>query len=100
MDIDLIMNVGVIVELATSSPVPPVQAKVVSEFDTLVTAPLFGFSCLDDYYKACKNANKVHKIRKPFVCLVSADDPFVPEECELFANYMLESCSDAYMAFL
>lgn len=61
------------------------QAKVVSEFDTHLTAPLFGFASLEDYYQACKNADKIHKIRKPLVCLASADDPFVPKECELLA---------------
>lgn len=73
-------------ELTMGSFCPLLQAKLVSEFDTHVTVPLFGFSCLEDYYKSCKNADKIHKIRKPFVCITSADDPFVPEECESF-NY-------------
>ena len=53
-----------------------------SEIDTHLTAPLFGFSCVEDYYRACQNDDKMHKIRKPFVCITSADDPFVPKECE------------------
>lgn len=60
------------------------QAKDVSEIDTHLTAPLFGYSCLEDYYKACQNDDKMHKIRTPFVCITSADDPFVPKECKWF----------------
>ncbi len=53
-----------------------------SDIDTHLTAPLFGFSCLEDYYDSCRNDDKIHKIRRPLVCITSADDPFVPKACE------------------
>lgn len=56
------------------------QAEVVSEIDRHLTAPLFGFSCLEDYYQASKNSDKLHKIQTPLICITAADDPFVPKE--------------------
>lgn len=53
-----------------------------SDIDTLVTVPLFGFACLEDYYKASRNSDKIFKIQRPLVCISSADDPFVPQECK------------------
>lgn len=55
---------------------------MVSEIDTCLTAPCFGFSCLKDYYDSSQNSNKIHKIQTPFVCLAAEDDPFVPKESE------------------
>lgn len=54
------------------------QASVVPEFDIHMTVPIFGYSCLDEYYSAGCNKDKVHKIRTPLVSITAADDPFVP----------------------
>ena len=65
-----------------------------SEIDVCLTAPLFGFSCWQDYYESSKNSDKIHKIRKPLVCVMAADDPFVPEECKsLFLKCDIISCA-------
>lgn len=63
------------------------QAQVVSEIDTHLTAPLFGYSSLDDYYTACRNNDKLHKVRRPFICITAADDPFVPEKSLPFEEF-------------
>ena len=67
----------------TLAPAFPSQSKTVSEFDTHVTVPIFGYSSLQEYYSACSNWDKIHRIRRPLLCITAADDPFVPKECEL-----------------
>lgn len=57
---------------------------MVSEVHTQVTVPLFGYTCLDEYYKDSCNNGKVHKIEAPLVCLTAADDPFVPKDSEIY----------------
>ncbi|XP_064382894.1 phospholipase ABHD3-like isoform X2 [Halichondria panicea] len=54
--------------------------KTITEFDEHVTAPMFGFSSVDEYYKESRNSDKIHKICRPYICITSADDPFVPKE--------------------
>ena len=63
------------------NPVSLFQIRVVSEFDIHVTVPLFGFSSLDEYYRASCNSDKIHKIQTPLICINATDDPFVPKEC-------------------
>ena len=58
------------------------QSKTVSEFDEHLTAPLFGYKSVEEYYKATNNSDKLHKISIPYICLTATDDPFVPEKCE------------------
>jgi len=66
-----------------SPPPPPIKCKTISEFDTHVTVPTFGYSSLEEYYSAGSNWDKVHRIWRPLLCITAADDPFVPKECEL-----------------
>ena len=62
------------------------QARVVSDVDTHLIAPMFGYSSLDDYYNDSRNRDKVHRIKTPLVCIAAADDPFVPKECKITNN--------------
>ena len=59
------------------------QSTTISQIDERLICPLFGYRCLDDYYDAASNWNKIHKIATPFLCLSATDDPFVPASCEL-----------------
>jgi abhydrolase domain-containing protein 1/3 len=54
------------------------QSTTISQIDERLICPLFGYRCLDDYYDAASNWNKIHKIATPFLCLSATDDPFVP----------------------
>ena len=53
-----------------------------SEFDKVVTIPVFGYSCLDEYYTDATNSDKVVRIKRPLVCITATNDPFVPEDCK------------------
>ena len=59
------------------------QSKSVSQFDERLTAPLFGYPTVDDYYRAARNSDKLHKICIPYICLTATDDPFVPDKCKI-----------------
>ena len=58
------------------------QSESVSQFDERLTAPVFGFSSVDEYYRAARNSDKLHKISVPYISIVATDDPFVPHKCE------------------
>jgi len=65
------------------------------QFDDLVTAPLHGFSGVDDYYSRSSARQYLKKIKKPSLILLALDDPFmtkdiIPEEVELSSNTQLE----------
>ena len=47
-------------------------------FDDAITAPLHGFSDVDDYYARASSRQFLKSIRVPTVILQSADDPFLP----------------------
>ncbi len=70
-------------------PTPHIQTKTITEFDEHMTAPMFGFSSADEYYKESRNSDKIHKICRPYICITSADDPFVPTECECSCSLYL-----------
>ena len=51
------------------------QSTSMYEFDSVLTAPMFGFETVDAYYKAATLDTKpLETINIPLVCLSSADD--------------------------
>ena len=58
------------------------QSESVSQFDERFTAPVFGYSSVDEYYRAARNSDKLHKICIPYISITATDDPFVPHTCE------------------
>ena len=49
--------------------------KSIVEFDTLYTAPAFGFQSAYDYYRKCSSVNRLPKIKTPLLSINSTDDP-------------------------
>lgn len=65
------------------------------EFDSTVTAPLYGFSDCEDYYQRCSSRSFLRYIHVPTLILHSIDDPLstadsVPEHYELSPYIQLE----------
>ena len=50
------------------------QVTLMSEFDKVVTVPVFGYSSLDAYYADATTNNKVDRIKHPLVCVTAAND--------------------------
>ncbi|KAK2725669.1 hypothetical protein QYM36_000241, partial [Artemia franciscana] len=57
-------------------------ARTIREFDTHFTSKQFGFSDLEEYYKAACLHDKIHRIKVPTLCLSARDDPFQPDEAK------------------
>ncbi len=51
------------------------------EFDALVTAPIHGFSSVDDYYSRCSAKHFLSTIKTPTFILHAKDDPFMTQAC-------------------
>lgn len=56
------------------------QCKTIREFDAVCTAPIMGFSSVDDYYEASSIRGKLGTVRRPLLYLTSSDDIFAVEE--------------------
>ena len=73
---------AVIRKAVTQPPVFPVhrlgELRSFREFDNAITAPLHGFTDVDDYYSRASSKQFLHKIRVPTLILQSLDDPFLP----------------------
>eukprot|EP01135_Chromosphaera_perkinsii_P002764 Nk52_evm132s226 gene=Nk52_evmTU132s226 len=54
------------------------QSSTIREFDTRVTAPMFGFDSLEHYYTHISPHSKVYDVKIPLLCLNAVDDPFCP----------------------
>jgi predicted alpha/beta-fold hydrolase len=52
-------------------------AKTFAEFDDAVTAPLHGFSGMQDYYDRCSATRFLDKIERPTLIINAVDDPFM-----------------------
>lgn len=71
------------------------QLKTFREFDNQVTAPLHGFTDVDDYYSRSSSRQYLASIAIPTLILHSADDPLmtpqaIPEPKELSKHILLE----------
>ncbi len=56
------------------------KVNTISDFDELITAPLYGFRNADHYYQSCSSGPMIKHIRVPTLILHSKDDPFMPLE--------------------
>lgn len=73
-----------------TGPAPP---RTVREFDTLITAPRWGFATVADYYTACSPLSRLRQIPRtlsiagdgppPLLLVHAMDDPWVPVEATL-----------------
>jgi len=65
-------------ETASIDPERIRLATTFGEFDQCVTAPLYGFSSADDYYRDSSALGYLPRIRIPTLCITAEDDPFFP----------------------
>ncbi|NQV87606.1 MAG: hydrolase [Woeseiaceae bacterium] len=56
------------------------NAKTFAGFDDAVTAPLHGFSGMQDYYDRCSATHFLDKIERPTLVINALDDPFMSPE--------------------
>ena len=71
------------------------QLRTFRQFDDAVTAPLHGFSGVDDYYRRCSSRGFIGRITTPTLVVQARDDPFltpeaIPAARELGAGVQLE----------
>tara|TARA_B100001989_G_scaffold237287_1_gene199834 strand:- start:1651 stop:2559 length:909 start_codon:yes stop_codon:yes gene_type:complete len=63
---------------------PPIDLNAMSKchtfrnFDSVVTAPLHGFSSIDDYYKDSSSYNYLSGVKTPSLVIHALDDPLIP----------------------
>jgi predicted alpha/beta-fold hydrolase len=57
------------------------KAKTFYHFDTLFTAPSFGFDSAEDYWKKASSNTYLSKIKTPTYLLTAYNDPFLSESC-------------------
>ena len=58
------------------------QSRTVREFDSKLTAPMFGFKSAEDYYINYSPIKVIDRVRVPLLCLNAVDDPYVPFDCK------------------
>lgn len=69
------------VEVPKDVDLAAAKANTIRQFDDAVTAPMFGYRDVDDYYTAASITHKsFESIKTPLLCLNAADDPFSPYE--------------------
>lgn len=71
------------------------QARTFAEFDDAVTAPLHGFSGMNDYYDRCSSTGFLSAIETPTLIINALDDPFmnpsvIPDQDRLSDNVTIE----------
>jgi predicted alpha/beta-fold hydrolase len=70
-----------------TKPYPVSYFKSLRDFDSDYTAPAGGFASREDYYKKCSTCDKLDKIKTPTYILAAKDDPFIPWDSYLVANF-------------
>lgn len=61
-----------------------INSQNFSEFDNVVTAPLFGFKDAKDYWTQCSSKQFLNTIKKPTLLINALDDSFLSESCHPF----------------
>lgn len=77
------------IKLGYQMPVSLRQLKSISnlrQFDTMITAPLYGYPTVEHYYEAASCRYILKFIQQPTLILHALDDPFVPPETVPFAH--------------
>lgn len=69
--------------------------KNLRQFDAMLTAPLYGYPTVDDYYYEASCRFILHQIKHPLLIIHALDDPFipvnsVPQSKELASNTIIE----------
>jgi len=60
---------------------------LIPEFDAAVTAPVFGYPSVKDYYKTASSTNDLSQIKTPMLVLHALDDPIAGSSTSMpFAN--------------
>lgn len=54
------------------------QSKNLRQFDDRFTCRMWKYNSVDDYHSDASNKDRIHKIRKPTLCINAADDIFCP----------------------
>jgi len=72
------------------------SSTTIREFDTRFTAPMFGYSCWQEYYGAARLADKLTSIKVPTLALNALDDPFQPGDSIPFES----AASSSHVAIL
>jgi predicted alpha/beta-fold hydrolase len=67
----------------------------IQEFDEQITAPLWGFSSIHDYYEKCSSLKYIPLIRIPCDLLFAADDPFI--DYKTLLSVKLSETSSAHL---
>jgi len=57
------------------------NATTFEDFDTTVTAPLFGFKDAKDYWTKCSSKQFIPAIKKPTLLINALDDSFLSKSC-------------------
>ena len=83
------------------------KIRSIREFDSIITAPRWGFSSVDSYYEQASPLQKVIKNKTlldnlpPLLLIQSKDDPWVPVESFLnFKKIILEDLKIGKIKFL
>ena len=79
----------------TRATLPVEELRTFRQFDHAITAPLHGFSGVDDYYERSSCKQFLQHIAIPTLMLQARDDPFLPEaalpdEADLGSTVTLE----------
>jgi len=56
------------------------DASDIREFDDCITAPMFGFRCVSDYYRDASSGNYLRHVRIPMLFLSARNDPVSPAD--------------------
>lgn len=65
--------------------------RSIYEFDDKITAPLWGFTGAEDYYKNSSSLHRLENIRLPCKLLFAEDDPFISQEIIKAAREIIAS---------
>tara|TARA_R110001583_G_scaffold162719_1_gene314965 strand:+ start:19239 stop:20207 length:969 start_codon:yes stop_codon:yes gene_type:complete len=57
------------------------KATTFEDFDTAITAPLFGFKNAKDYWTKCSSKQFIRAIKKPTLLINALDDSFLSKSC-------------------
>ena len=78
------------------------RAITLGQYDTIVTAPMYGFKDALDYYIKISSSRVVSRIRIPCLAINSGDDPIIGPDCiplQLACVFSLNSIMSVLTSF-